>query len=162
MTAGLETLLQGARVLDDPVMYNRDVAFAVDVRVRIAFVGNAVGCPAGVSDAGVTLDRARGQRPLQLRDLPCRLSRLDAAAVHHCYPRRVVAAILHAFEALEQQRCCATRSDITDNSTHSLVSLTVLLSPQRLHGLPTIADEFFRGFRCRGFSDYSHDWFRSG
>ena len=61
MPPRFQSLLEGARVLDDAVVNDGDFALAVDVRMRVAFIRNAVRGPASVSDTRITLYRAGGK-----------------------------------------------------------------------------------------------------
>ena len=99
MSARLESLLQCAGVLDDAVVDDRYVALAVYMRVRVAFIRDAMGRPTRMADSGVPLDRLGRESPLQLRDLSRRLAGLDARAVHHGHAGGVVPAILHPLES---------------------------------------------------------------
>jgi len=90
-----ELLLERAGVLDDPVVDDGDVALAVDVRVRVALVRNAVGRPAGVADPHVAGNRTRCERALELGNLSSSFTCLNSRAVHHRDAGGVVAAILH-------------------------------------------------------------------
>src|SRR3954470_7282840 len=126
VAARLKSLLQRARVLDDAVMNDRDVALAIEMRVGVAFVGHTVSRPAGVANAELTVHRTGSQGALELGDLPGRLPGFDAATVHDGNSRRIVPAIFHALESLEEERGSAALSDITDNSAHRFFGLTVL------------------------------------
>ena len=83
VTALHELLLERGRVFDDPVMNNRDVVLAVDVRMRVALVRGAVRCPPGVGDPQVARDRGRRERCFEAGDFSSGLSRLDTMAVQY-------------------------------------------------------------------------------
>ena len=120
VAARLQALLERARVFDNAIVNHRDITFAVDVRMRVALVGNAMRRPACMSDAEIALDRISRQRALELGDLPGSLAGLDAFAVHHRDTCRVVPAVLHALQPLEEEGRCAFHSDIADYTAHKI------------------------------------------
>ena len=120
VAVGDELLLERAGVLDDSVVDDGDVALAVDVRVRVALVRNAVRRPAGVADSHVAGNRAGGERALQLGDLSRGFAGLDSGAVHHGDAGRVVAAVLHPLQPLEEKRRRAAHSDVANDSAHKI------------------------------------------
>ena len=81
MALHLEHLSQGAVVLDDAVVHDRDRAGAVGVRMRVAFGRRAVRGPARVRDADRAVDRMAVHHALEHRDLALRLSRLEPVAI---------------------------------------------------------------------------------
>ncbi len=115
-----EILTQLLVILDDAVVDDRD-AVARDVRVRIALVRHAMGCPARVGDAEMTGGRCGGQRLGELRDLADGTQPRDrGAAIQHRDAGRVVAAIFEALQALDQDRDDVTSGDRSDDSAHAL------------------------------------------
>src|SRR6185437_12463125 len=116
----LKLAAEKREVFDDAVMHYGDGAVHRDVRVRIAFVRRAVGCPARVSDSNAAGYRHGVHDGLEPRDLARSLPRLDPVAVHYGNSGRVVATVLEPLEALEKQRTRALVTDITDNSAHSV------------------------------------------
>src|SRR4029077_5268141 len=137
----LETLLERTGVLNDPIVDDRDISLAVDVRVRIALVRNTVRRPPGVAYSHVAGNRARSKCALELGDLSSSLAGFDPASVHHCNAGRVVAAVFHALEPLEQEGSRAAHSDVPNNSTHKMFWLTVLFPAQGLDRLTAVVDE---------------------
>ena len=92
-------------VLDDPVVHERHRAGAVEVRVGVALRRLAVGRPAVVTDPGALAVREGrrgaaegGHRVGAVGDAQL----LDRLGVDEGDPRRVVAAVLEALEAVEQ------------------------------------------------------------
>src|SRR6185437_16226192 len=172
MPLHLEHLPQRPEVLDDAVVHDGDRVRAVGLRVRVAFVWPAVRRPARVRDPDGAVDRVAVHDALEHRDLALGLSRLEAVAVAHRDARRIVAAILEALEALDQQAGGAAWSNVPDNSAHSGVPWKVR-SASRLVPLHacSVAERVERGPRpldeveCLAvgwrLSDHSHDWFRT-
>src|ERR1700686_3268534 len=112
MTAGDELLFERARVLDDSVVDDRDFTLAVDVRMRVALVGDTVRRPARVAYSRVAGNRAGSEREFQLGDLSSRFAGLDSGAVHDGHAGGVVAAVLHSLQPLEEKGRRATHSDV--------------------------------------------------
>src|SRR3954467_4750518 len=80
--------------------------------------GRPVSGPAGVSDPDSSLRQVLIQLAFQNRELPRSLHDLQAMAVHHGNPGGIVAAILQAPQAFQQQPSCLARSDVADNAAH--------------------------------------------
>ena len=91
----LELGLERREVLDDPVVDDRDVAVAPEVRVGVVVGRAAVRRPAGVADAG---DRRRQRLGVQglgePGELPGTLGRHQTGVGEQGHPGRVVAAVL--------------------------------------------------------------------
>src|SRR5262245_39255695 len=118
-------------VLDDAVVHHRDPAR--DVRVGVPFRGHAVRRPAGVADA----DRAV-QAPGELFQLgnPAAGANTLHGAVDDGDAGRVVAAILEAAQALDQDRHDVSGGYGSDDSAHTgsfpglrLISATAAKAP---------------------------------
>ena len=118
----LEISLERGVVLDDAVVNDHDAVTeftVVTVRVSVQFSHAAVGCPARVTDAHRAFETAAiGDRLLNIRDAPDG-SREMHAAIHDGNARGVVAAILHALEAFEENVGGLSASDVSDDSAHS-------------------------------------------
>ncbi len=115
-----QPIAQLLEVLDDAVVDDRDVAGAVDVWMGIQVVRAAVGRPAGVSEA----DGRRGRRIQERRAKVAQLagSLLDeqvALSRDQRDARGVVAAVLEAGEAFEEDGRGLTRPDVADDPTHA-------------------------------------------
>ena len=111
---------QVPEVLDDAVVDDRDIAGAVDVGMGVEVVGPAVGRPAGVGEADRRLGRGVEQRGAQV-------GQLARALLHEQLARcrdegdagRVIAAVLEAREALEQDGRRVARPDVSDDAAHA-------------------------------------------
>ncbi len=110
-------------VFDDAVVHDGD-AVERDVRMRIARGRHAVGGPAGVGDADVPRDGRRGERVLQCLDLAHRAQTGELMTLgQHGEPRRIVAAVLEAPQALDEDRNRIAFRNNTDDSAHALSPL---------------------------------------
>ena len=116
----LQLVLQLEVVLDDPVVDDDDAAGAVAVRVRVLFGGPAVRGPAGVADAVDAVDRLGADRVLEVDQLARRAAQRDALRADERHARGVVAAILHAAQAVQQHGHDRFRTDVSDDSAHKL------------------------------------------
>jgi hypothetical protein len=114
---GGELLAQGRRVVDDPVVDDRDVALGVGVRVGVHVVGGPVGRPAGVADAGAS-GEALGQVLGELAHPAGLLGDLDAAAAEHRHAGRVVPAVLEPGQPLQQQGRGLLAADVANDPAH--------------------------------------------
>ena len=120
---GLQLAAQRGEVLDDAVVDDRDLAGGVAVRVGIAVGGPAVGGPPGVSEPGVPGQRCR--RRSRRGPLPgWRAARRGVApsappAVDQRDAGRVVAAVLHPAQRIDDDIAGGTLPDVPDDSTHS-------------------------------------------
>ena len=126
VTAALERLPECPGVLDDAVMDDRDPARLVGVRMRIGGGGRAVRCPARVPDAERAGGRGALQPLLQVAQLARRLHDLDPVTVHDRQAGRVVAAILHAAQSVDEQARRLARPDIPYDTTHRSLLLNQL------------------------------------
>ena len=79
----LEHLSQRAEVLDNAVVDDGDLVLAVDLRMRVALVGRAVGCPARMGYAHRAVNRIAVHDRLEHRDLALGLARLETMAIAH-------------------------------------------------------------------------------
>src|SRR5690606_6038480 len=114
----LQHLPDGAGVLDDAVVDDRDPLVLVGVRVRIGGGGRAVGGPAGVPDADGAMRHGVGQLLLQRTQFARRLPDLQPVAIDDSDAGGVIAPILQATKSLHQDPGCFPRPDIPDDSTH--------------------------------------------
>ena len=119
VTAVGEALPERLEVLDDAVVHHGDAARWVELRVGVAVGWRAVGGPARVADAR----GRRGQLPL---DAVCQVVELARGArevelllvVEERDAGRVVAAVLQAPEAFEEERSGGPRAGIADDAAH--------------------------------------------
>src|SRR5262245_46501572 len=117
----LEGSLELAEVLHDPVQDDRDLLVVTTrQRVRVLLGHLAVRRPARVAEPG------RGQRAVVLRDLlqvgevPDRTDVVEALVFQHGQAGRVIASVLEALEAVDEERLCPTWPDISDDPAHAL------------------------------------------
>ncbi len=125
VAALLELGAQLLEVLHDAVVHDGDAAVAAGVRVGVHDGGLAVGGPAGVADAADGVAAHLLELGLQARDLahatddaearggPLRLLQGNAGGV--------IAAVLHAFEAVDKDALCDVRAGIANDSTHRVL-----------------------------------------
>ena len=121
VAAGLEPVPELLEVLDDPVVDHRDVARAVLVRVGVEVVGAPVGRPSRVRKAERGVGRPVRERRLQVGELAGPL--LDehlARLVHEGDPGGVVAAVLEAPQALDEDGASLAGTRVADDSAHVL------------------------------------------
>ena len=115
-----ERRAQRARVLDDPVVDQRDGAAAVGVRVGVLRVRRPVGGPARVGEGRRARRQLRAQLLLEHGDLPRRLEHLDAPVAHDGEPGRIVPAVLEPFQSLEHEGGRRPRAGVAYDPAHSL------------------------------------------
>src|SRR5436853_1076836 len=84
-----ELRLESGGVLDDSVVDDCDMIFAVGLRVRVALIGNAVGRPTGMRDSEIAVDGFRRECRLESGDFSRFFSSLDSLAVHDCDAGRI-------------------------------------------------------------------------
>src|SRR3954449_8983090 len=125
-----EARLERHVVLDDAVDDDVDAARRVEVRVRVGLVDTAVRGPARVADAG--RGRARRERDpaffglaasagdglAQVVEVADRADRLDALALDHRDPGRVVAAVLEPGQPGEEEVLYGALADVSDDAAH--------------------------------------------
>ena len=119
---GLQLLAQRGEVLDDPVVDDRDLARGVAVRVGVAVGRPAVGGPAGVAEAGAAREArgiGLGQRGFEVGQPAGAPAHGQAAvAVEQGDAGRVVAAVLHPAQRVDDDAASGPRADVADDSTH--------------------------------------------
>ena len=114
-----ELLLELQEVLDDAVVDNDDVAGGVAVRVRVLLGRLAVRGPAGMPDAVGAVCRLQANGFFQLAELAG-----GAAEGERAVPGAdgdaggIVAAVLEASQAVNDDRRCVVGSDVADDSAH--------------------------------------------
>ena len=100
----LQFLLQFEVVLDDPVMHDHDAAGAIPVGVRVLLGGATVRGPSRVAHAVESINGFVANRELQIGQLPGRATKGDALRTHKRDARRVIAAVFHAAQSVQQYR----------------------------------------------------------
>ena len=106
-------------VLDDAVVHHDDLAGAVTMRMRVLFGGPAVRRPARVAHAVDAVERLDPDRVLEVGELPRRAAQLDALGAHERHARRVVAAVFHAPQPVQQHGHDGLRTDVSDDPAHT-------------------------------------------
>ena len=124
VAARLEAVAELAEVLDDPVVDDRDLAGAIDVRMRVEIVRAAVRCPARVGEAHRGMGGPVGDRRRQVGELAGLLLDEEVALlVHEGDSRGVIAAVLEAPKPLHEDRPRLTGSRVADDAAHRFRSL---------------------------------------
>jgi hypothetical protein len=108
---------QGHVVLDDAVVHHGHRAR--DVRVRVHLARAPVRGPARVADAYRAIERPLLEGALQVAQLAHGADHLDAARAVDGQARRVVAAVLEAPQAVEQDGGRRFVTDVSDNAAHA-------------------------------------------
>ena len=120
---GFQLCAQRGEVLDDAVVDDRDLARGVAVRVGVAVGGPAVGGPAGVAEAGAARE-AGGigfvERRLQVGQPAGAAAHGQAAVtVEQRDAGRVVAAVFHPAQRVDDDAAGRALPDVADDSAHS-------------------------------------------
>ncbi len=116
-------LLEGepelAEILDDPVQDDRDlVLLAACQRVRILLGDLPVRGPACVAEPGRRLRAVVLRDLLQVLEVSYRSQVVEALVLDHREAGRVIASILEALQAVDQERLRSAGPDVSDDSTH--------------------------------------------
>ncbi len=119
----LQLTAQAREVLDDAVVDDGDLARRITVRVGVAVGGTAVGGPAGVTEAGGAGQCRRvgvRERALQVGQSAGPPSyRQLAGRVQQCNARRVVAAVFHPAQGVDDDVTGRLMPDVADDSAHN-------------------------------------------
>ena len=136
VAARLEPVAQLPEVLDDPVVDDRDVARAVLVGMGVQVVRPAVGRPArvGQPDRGVRRPVGDGGREVGELAGPL-LDEQVAGLVDERDPGRVVAAVLEALEAFDEDRARLAGTRVADDAAHVVRSVLLRVPRQATVGL---------------------------
>ena len=119
VAVGDERLLQLAEVLHDPVQDDGDAAgLAARQRVRVLLRDAAVRGPARVAEAGGGDGAVPARRLLQEAEVADRADVVEARVLAKHDPGRVVAAVLEALEAVQEERLAGPRPHVSDDSAH--------------------------------------------
>ncbi len=116
---GDEGALEGEVVFDDAVVDDDEGAGAVAVGMGVLFGGAAVRGPAGVADAEGAVDGRFGDDVFEVAEFAGGAAQGEAfGATSYGDAGGVVAAVLEAAQAFNDDGDDRLRSDISDNSTH--------------------------------------------
>ena len=122
VAVGREALLELAVVLDDAVEDDRElVRGAAGERVCVLLGDAAVRGPARVAEARRRGRAVRSGARLQIVEGADRADVVETRVLEERDAGGVVAAVLQALEAVEQERLALTRSDVSDDPAHGLV-----------------------------------------
>ena len=118
---GDEGGFEGEVVFDDAVVDDDEGAGAVAVGVGVLFGGAAVGGPAGVADAEGAVDGAVGDDGFEVAELAGGAAEFEAGGVAgYGDAGGVVAAVLEAAQAFNDDGDDGLRTNVTDDSTHGM------------------------------------------
>ena len=116
---GGQLVAELAIVLDDPVQDDRDLLrVAARQRMCVLFRDAAVRRPARVAEAVVRQRAVLAGGLFQVLEVADRADVVESAGLTQRDPGRVVASVLEALEALEEQRLRRTGTDVPDDPTH--------------------------------------------
>src|SRR5665647_2168142 len=132
MPARAELGAQLLVVLDDAIDDDRDLARAIVVRVRILVTRPAVRGPARVAEAHDGLGRVGPGRREQGVEVADRTYRLEAVGLHEDDAGRVVAAVLEASEAVEDDGLPGASPDVAYDAAHACSLLWMRAQMSRL------------------------------
>ncbi len=119
VTGLAEPLAQLAVVLDDAVEHDRELLRILDrERMRVLLGDAAVGGPARVTEAGRGGRGAVAGGELQVLEVADRTCVLEPVLLEEGDTGRVIAAVLEALEAVEEQVLAFTRSYVSDDPAH--------------------------------------------
>lgn len=124
MAAALQLLTQFSEVLDNAVVDDGDATVAASVGMSVNDGRLAVGSPTGVTDTAGCIAIDIGKLALQTRNLTHAADNVEVrrGALAHLErdARGVIAAILHALKACDQDVLCNIRAGVADNSAHRI------------------------------------------
>ena len=126
VAGGRELLAELREVLDDPVVDDGDAAVAAHVRVRVGGGGAPVGGPAGVADAAGGALLIALEFGGEAGDLAHAADHVEAglpvgAGDLERHARRVVASVLHARQALDEDLLRLVLAGESDDAAHTVV-----------------------------------------
>ena len=125
-----QLLFQAEVVLDDAVMHHHDAPGAIAMRMGILLRRPAMGCPAGVADAVSAVDRIQPDSLFQVAQLAFGAADLQPVAIAGDRDsRRIIAAILEPFQAIENDWNNPLFTDVTNNSAHVLTLQFLFIDP---------------------------------
>ena len=112
-------------ILDDPVVYDRDAAARISVRVSVCVARRAVRCPARVADPHGRTD-ALWQTRFEVADAALGFERRELATPVHGDPGGVVPAIFEAAKAFDENGNCVVVADVSEDATHKSAASSCL------------------------------------
>ena len=116
---GRQLLPQLRIILDDAVMHHRKAAVVGHMGMGVFRGRCAVGGPAGMADAADTLHRAAVLRQaIEIFQPAAGLGGIDPVSLLHGNTGGVIAPVLHALQALQQNRRRLLFACKSDNSAH--------------------------------------------
>ena len=124
-------------VLDDAVDHDRDTPGAVGVRVGVLLVGPAVRGPARVPEAGGGRGAVVARGLEQLVQVADGAHHVDAVRLDERDPRGVVAAVLQAPEAVEDDGLAGSTADVAYDAAHACSLLWAGAQRGRLRTAPS-------------------------
>ena len=114
----LEVLPQLAKILDDAVMNHGDILGCVGMGV--VFGRLAMGSPAGMTDAGMALERRILQSRFEIFELAFGAAAIEAIAFQRGDARRIIAAIFEALERINQLFGDRSAPENADDAAHAV------------------------------------------
>jgi hypothetical protein len=118
VTGFQEAPLEGRVVLDDAVVYHRQRAAAVYVRVGVELGGRSVRRPAGMTETDGAFGRLSLDQIGQLTDLPGPPSNGEPTVGYRGQTGRVIASILQTAQAIDDDPAGVSLSYVTNDSAH--------------------------------------------
>ena len=121
VAGGGELFFEGDVVFDDAVVDDDEGTGAVAVGMRVLFSGAAVGGPAGVADAEGAVDGVGGDDGFEVAEFAGGTAELEGGgASGYGDAGGVVAAVLEAAQAFNDDGDDGLRTDVSNDSTHVL------------------------------------------
>ena len=118
VAVGLEALAQLAEVLDDAVQDDGDLLVAAGERMRVLDADAPVRRPARVADSRGGRRPVRADRLLELHEVTGGARVVRPGLLQEADAGRVVAAVLEALEALDQEILGRPPADVSDDPAH--------------------------------------------
>ena len=120
MTVGLQFGSERGKVFDNSVVHNGNPSGRIEVRVRVAVVGGAMGSTPRVTDASVCLgQRMGGQLGIEIEQFAGFLRRRDGAVMHECDPAGVITAVFQPPQTPHDHLERRALTHVSDDSAHA-------------------------------------------
>ena len=116
--------LQGGVVFDNAVVDDGEFPVKAHVGVGVGFGGGAVGCPAGMRDAYMSLDGRARQFVFKRLDFARSTNNVYLAVVNQGNARTVVTAVFQLFQAIDKDGKGFVLTDVGNYSAHKKVLFT--------------------------------------